>query len=234
VNIKPVLSETAVMSLLAVSVLVSITIAPNTLGLFRYQDAIAQKTVSTATSNFLTYNNSTYGINVQYPSDWLKVSENASRSSNNSSGQGHNIVTFIPQDRSIHALVNIGTANLSPMFQSTHINISSFAPLVIDNIKQVIPGFQLVESSPTTVKSGPAASSTAAASLSNNSATSNATIPAEKIVYTADGPVHKTMAVYAIKGDKAFFISYLTETESIYSSYLPIAQKMIDSFQILK
>jgi hypothetical protein len=52
-------------------------------------------------------------------------------------------------------------------------------------------------------------------------------------VYTAAGPVHNTMAVYAIKGDKAFFISYLTETDSIYLSYLPIAQKMMDSFQIV-
>jgi hypothetical protein len=71
------------------------------------------------------------------------------------------------------------------------------------------------------------------ASGGNESTTSAATISPQKTVYTADGPVHKTTAVYAIKRDKAFFISYLTETESVYSNYLPIAQKMIDSFQIV-
>jgi hypothetical protein len=100
--------------------------------------------------------------------------------------------------------------------------MSSFAFHLIDSIKQSTPGFQLIESKATTVKIAAAAGGSGR----------TPTIPAQKIVYTAAGPEHKTMAVYAIKGDKAFFISYLTETESIYSSYLPIAQKMIDSFQI--
>jgi hypothetical protein len=42
------------------------------------------------------------------------------------------------------------------------------------------------------------------------------------------------MAVYAIKGDKAYIIDYITGSDSTYSNYGLIAQKMIDSFQILK
>ena len=203
----------------------------------KYQQATAQNTTSSAAimPKFLTYYNSTYAINVQYPSSWIyRGSENASNASinnnNGSSNQVQTVATFIPLDRSIHALVAIGTVRLPPIFQSINIsNMSSFASFVIDSIRQSTPGFQLVGSSTTTVKTGPA--TTAAGSLSNKN--NNSAIPAQKIVYTAAGPVHKTMAVYAIKGDKAFFISYLTETESIYSSYLPIAQKMIDSFQIV-
>jgi hypothetical protein len=203
----------------------------------KYQQATAQNTTSSAAimPKFLTYYNSTYAISVQYPSNWIyRGSENASNASinnnNGSSNQVQTIATFIPLDRSIHALVIIGTVRLPPIFQSINIsNMSSFASFVIDSIRQSTPGFQLVGSSTTTVKTGP--STTAAGSLSNKN--NNSAIPAQKIVYTAAGPVHKTMAVYAIKGDKAFFISYLTETESIYSSYLPIAQKMIDSFQIV-
>jgi hypothetical protein len=52
-------------------------------------------------------------------------------------------------------------------------------------------------------------------------------------VYTAVGPIHKVMAVYAINGEKSFFINYLTGSEAIYLSYLPIVQKMINSFQII-
>jgi PsbP-like protein len=228
-SIKPILSGTTIIiiSLLVVSVLLTISIASNTLPLIHYQQALAERT--TTMPNFLTYHNSTYGISVQYPSDWLyrgsENTSNADNNNNNSSGQVQTIAAFIPRDRSIHALVITGTVNLPPIFQSIRIdNMSSFASLVVDNIKQSSPGFQLIESKATTVKT------VAAVGGSSNTLT----IPAQKIVYTADGPVHNTMAVYAIKGDKAFFINYLTETESIYSNYLPIAQKMIDSFQILK
>ena len=42
-----------------------------------------------------------------------------------------------------------------------------------------------------------------------------------------------TMAVYGIKGDKAYVIDYIAGSKATYSNYLPIAQKMIDSFQIV-
>ena len=195
--------------------------------IFHNQEALAQNsaTLTRPVSNFLTYHNSAYGVIVQYLSNWIyKGSENMSNANNGAQVQP--IVTFAPQDKNIHALVTIGTVYLPSVFKSIRIeNTSSFASLVIDSIRQSTPGFQLVESSTTTVKTGPTTTNAAIAgghSLSNNSAASTS-IPAQKIVYTAAGPVHNTMAVYAIKGDKAFFISYLTETDSIYSSYLPIA-----------
>ena len=229
-SINPMLSGIVIMLLLVISVPLSISILSSGLSsLLHYQQAVAQK-IPTAMPNFLAYHNSTYGINVQYPSNWLyKGSENTynTNSNNGSSGQVQTIVTFVPQDKSIHALVTIGTVNLPPIFQSIRIgNMSSFASLVINNIKQSTPGFRLIESNTSSVK-------TVANAGAGSGSTSSATIPAQEIVYTAAGPVHKTMAVYAIKGDKAFYISYLTETEEIYSSYSPIAQKMIDSFQIV-
>jgi len=42
-----------------------------------------------------------------------------------------------------------------------------------------------------------------------------------------------TMAVYGIKGDKAYVIDYIAGSKATYFNYLPIAQKMIDSFQII-
>jgi len=244
--LKPCLTGTVfVILLLIVSIPLTLGISYNIpvfSTIFHDQQAMAQKTTtstspsSTVMPNFLTYHNSTYGINIQYPSDWrYEGSENTSiannASNNNTTGQVQPIVTFLPQDRSVHALVTVGSVGLPPIFQSINIdNMSSFAPFVIKSLQQSTPGFKLVESNTTTVKTVVEATT---ASDGNESTTSAATIPAQKIVYTADGPVHKTMAVYAIKGDKAFFISYPTEAESVYSSYLPIAQKMTDSFQIV-
>jgi len=230
--LKPWSTRTIVILLLIVSIPLSVGLSSNNpmvSTIFNHQEAMAQNSATPTIPNFLKYINSTYGITVQYPSDWpYKGSANASitNNNNNSGGQVQPIVTFVPQDRNIHALVTVGTVGLPPIFKAINIdNTSFFASLVIDNIKQSTPGFQLIESKTTTVKT------TAYAGGNGGNAP---TIPAQKIVYTAAGPVHKTMAVYAIKGSKAFFISYLTETESIYSNYLPIAQKMIDSFQIVK
>jgi hypothetical protein len=233
---KPDLTGTIVILLLIVSIPLTIAISSNipvVSTIFHNQQAMAQKKTTSASimPNFFTYHNSTYGINIQYPSDWVyKGSENKSNAnSNNISDQAQPIVTFVPQDESIHALVTIGTVNLPLIFKSVNIgkdNMSFFAPFVINSLKQSTPGFKLIESNTTSVKA------TANAVANGNSATTSVTIPAQKIVYTAAGPVHKTMAVYTIKGNKAFFIGYLTGSEAIYSSYLPIAQKMIDSFQV--
>jgi hypothetical protein len=230
--LKPWLTRTIVILLLIFSIPFTVGLSSNNpmaSTIFHHQEAMAQNTATPTIPNFLTYLNSTYGISVQYPSDWLyKGSANASttKNNNNSGGQVQPIVTFVPQDTNIHALVTVGTVGLPPIFKAINIdNMSLFASLVIDNIKQSTPGFQLIESKTTTVKT-----TAYAGGIGGNTPT----IPAQKIVYTAAGPVHKTMAVYAIKGSKAFFISYLTETESIYSHYLPIAQKMIDSFQIVE
>jgi hypothetical protein len=243
IALKLCLMRTVLILLLIFSIPLTIGITSNipvASSIFHHQEVLAQNTATLTrpVSNFLTYHNSTYGVIVQYPSDWIyKGSENMSNANNNNiSGQVQPIVTFVPQDKNIHALVTIGTVNLPSVFKSIRIeNMSSFASLVIDSIRQSTPGFQLVESSTTTVKTGPTTTTAAIASgsLSNNNSAASTSIPAQKIVYTTAGPVRNTMAVYAIKGDKAFFISYLTETESIYSNYLPIAQKMIDSFQIV-
>jgi hypothetical protein len=48
--------------------------------------------------------------------------------------------------------------------------------------------------------------------------------PAQKIVFTYEsGP--KTMAVYAISGDKSYVIDYITGSDAKYSNYSSIAQK---------
>jgi hypothetical protein len=218
--IKPLLSAPIVFILLIVSVSLTISIFN---AVPHHQQAMAQKTTTpTATSNikplnvltttgkFLTYQNSTYGIKIQYPSDWLYKESKASKNS------VQTIVTF--------ASPNIATSGISPdksVIALTiavqglpfhNLSLNTYTSLNVDNLRQAEPGFHLLASNDTTL-------------AGRN--------PAHKITYTfASG--FKTMAVYTIKGDKAFLLEYITGSDTAYSSYLPIAQKMIDSFQIIK
>ena len=167
------------------------------------------QTTTITTTNFLTYQNSTYGIKIQYPSDWLYKESNASNSS------VQTVVTFVspnlvtaPTSKSLVALT---VAIQSIPFHNLPLN--TYTNLNVNTLRQSEPGFQLLMSNDTTLAGG------------NN--------PAHKITYTVATGL-KTMAVYTIKGDKAFILEYITGSDATYSSYLPIAQKMIDSFQITK
>src|SRR5919198_961209 len=83
--LNPCLTRTTiVILLLVVSIPITIGISSNipiTSTIFQHQQAMAQNTIESSTMpSFLTYVNSTYGIKMQYPSDWLykeaKVSNN--------------------------------------------------------------------------------------------------------------------------------------------------------------
>jgi eukaryotic-like serine/threonine-protein kinase len=217
--IKPLLSAPIVFILLIVSVSLTISIF-NALP-HHHQQAMAQKTTTTAasitkplnvkttTSKFLTYQNSTYGIKIQYPSDWLYKESNAGTRS------VQTIVTFASPDsviapiNSTNSLVALTVAVQSLPFHNLSLN--AYTNLNVDNLRQAEPGFHLLASNDTTLAGG----------------------PAHKITYTFANGV-KTMAVYTIKENKAFILEYITGSEATYPSYLPIAQKMIDSFQIIK
>ena len=167
------------------------------------------QTTTITTTNFLTYQNSTYGIKIQYPSDWLYKESNTSNSS------VQTVVTFVspnlvtaPTSKSFVALT---VAVQSLPFHNLPLN--TYTNLNVNTLRQSEPGFQLIMSNDTTLAGG------------NN--------PAHKITYTVATGL-KTMAVYTIKGDKAFILEYITGSEATYSSYLPIAQKMVGSFQITK
>jgi len=73
--------------------------------------------------------------------------------------------------------------------------------------------FQLIESTPIT--------------LANN--------PAHKMVYNEfdQGDIFKEMEIYTIIGNKAYGVSYIAEG-SKFNSYLPTAEKTIDSLQIYR
>jgi hypothetical protein len=210
---------TVIIMLLVVSLPLITSISYNTLPpLLNYQQAMAQNTATTNNSTistqqpnedaFLTYTNSTYGIRIQFPSDWLYKGSEAS----NDSVQA--IVTFASpklltgsSNKSLLVL-SIGMEKL-PFY---NMPLDLYTNLTIDHLRESEPGFRL---------------------LGSEEITFAGIKPAHKIVFTSDSGL-KTMAVYAIKGNKAYIIDYIAGSEATYSSYTLIAQIMIDSFQIIK
>jgi serine/threonine-protein kinase len=152
------------------------------------------------TTNFLPYQNSTFGIRIQYPSDWEKQ-ENGTKQDTQT-----DVVTFnSPSD----ADFNIAIDDISDQKGTS---LAQYANNSIEDLKQSSTNFKLIESSNSNHISG---------------------LPAYRIVYTSndDNNVTKTLETGIIKGDKAYLLTYETGI-SEYARFLPIIQKMIDSFQI--
>src|SRR5438105_3921796 len=169
------------------------------------KEAIAQTPEqSKNSSNFSTYENPIFGIKILYPSNWDKQ-ENSS-SSNNSTL--YDIVTFSPPLKNSSNIIGklaVKVDNISDIKPTT---LANYTDAIISDLKQ---DFRVTESNTT---------------LAGN--------PAYKILYTGleESVDLQAMLVMAIKGDRAYIISYTAEPEN-FSYYLPTVQKMIDSFEIL-
>ena len=168
--------------------------------------AIAQ-TTTTKEHDFLTYENYTYAIRIQYPSDWERLEFNQR-------GNSVNVVVIFrspPENSSDTKLENllIQVGNLP--FEN--IPLDEVISANINNLKQSLIDFELIELNATT--------------LSGNN-------PAYKVIYTnSEGEdKHKTMQILSIKEDKAYLLTYSAEKRK-YSDYLPTIEKMIDSFEIV-
>ena len=99
--------------------------------------------------------------------------------------------------------------NLPP---EENITLDAYSTLEISILTQSATDFDLKESTPTVL----------------------AGIPAYKIVYseTLQQVPLQVMQVWAIKDNKTYTLTYIAELPK-YSTYLPIVQKMIDSFEFI-
>ena len=102
-------------------------------------------TAAASAANFLTYQNSTYGISVQHPSNWIK------EENHNSTSPGH-IVKFSSPQGTPPATVNIIGGNRLPL----NMSLEEFSAASINNLRQSFPLFNLLESSSTTLGGFPA------------------------------------------------------------------------------
>jgi tetratricopeptide (TPR) repeat protein len=151
-----------------------------------------------------TYVNSTYGIRVQYPSDWTIQESNAT-------GTLINIATFVsPTGSNFNPTADIAIY-MDKLHNSTT-NLDNYAQYSLDGYKN-FSAFKLLR-------------------LNTNSTLARSS--AYTIIGTYEGlssSLQKLIEVGTIIGDKAYIIQYIADA-SKYFDYLPIVQKMIDSMQI--
>jgi eukaryotic-like serine/threonine-protein kinase len=166
-------------------------------------------TTDSASSSFITYENSTWGIKIQYPSTWEKQT----------TGKG---VTFIVLSNETNANSDKNLQQFLAKLNLTSINgippnapIKALADRIIGSYGQFLHNFQIQSYTNTTLGGN------------NNNAI--------KIVYSFTDPKNinfNATDIATIKNDRLYVIQYYYTQSPKHQSYLPILQKMVDSFQI--
>jgi hypothetical protein len=158
------------------------------------------------TAGYLTYKNSMYGFEIQYPSNWEKVDFGQAIEEDDR----HIIVTFLspPEDASDifreYLVIQVGKL----MFNRS---LEQYVDTQINSLRDSLPDFGIVESNATTVAGN----------------------RAHTIVYTfkVGEDEYKMTEFWTIKGDKIYYLKYSTESEKS-DSHGSTIRKMIDSFRI--
>lgn len=157
--------------------------------------------------SFLPYNNSEYGIRMNYPSDWSYQEV-----------QAHTDATIIPivnmflpisDDPNAVTFLQIGIEKLETPF-----SIDEYSRSIINGYRESRLNFDLVSSNTGNTLSG---------------------LPTYEIVFTdsANGTDRKLMGVGALDSDnnRVYYLLFNTE-ESRYDLFVPALESMIDSFQL--
>jgi len=167
------------------------------------QTVLGQQT--TTATNFLPYENSTYGIKAQYPSNWDKQ-ENGTRQDTET-----DLVTFYPPSTNSNASLDISIDDISDEKGTT---LAQYAGNGMTDLNQSLKSFKLDRSSTNSVLAG---------------------LPAYNSTYTyVDGNVVlKDMEIGAIKGNNVYIVTYEAGINE-YNKYLSVIQRVIDSLQITK
>jgi eukaryotic-like serine/threonine-protein kinase len=156
-----------------------------------------------AENNFLTYENSTLGIKMQYPSSWTKQT----------AGHGATFVLLSNGEKNSEQFMAKLNATSITGFPP-NVPLKALADRVVDGYKHFLRNFKIESYANTTV-------------VGNNGI---------KIVYTYTDSKNngfKATDIALIKDDRLYVIQYYVEA-SKYQIYLPILQKMIDSFEMIK
>jgi len=158
----------------------------------------------------LIYENSTYGIKFEFPSDWKKIETLSGRVSN---------IEFISPPKNAS---DIFPATISIVVEKNLGNITT-----LDQYTKTSDGLlnQMLGSFNTTIESRP------------SSMGSIAGLPANERILDIKQPTVgldlKSIQVFTIQNNKAYIITYTVEPAE-FLDYLPVLQRMVNSFQITK
>ncbi|MGC1133501.1 MAG: PsbP-related protein [Nitrososphaeraceae archaeon] len=167
------------------------------------KNSVNTNSIVNSTGSFLSYDNNDFGIRIQYPFNWENVE---------------------------HLYKNLGFVIIE--FVSPQENVSDEFP---DSLSVIIQDLGNVTSLSGYVEESNKKLSNITENIVQSGSSTLADNPAHTTIYTLNKPLLpdlKEMQTFTVKGDKAYIIIYTAESDK-YDSYLPIAQKMIDSFQIM-
>jgi hypothetical protein len=171
-------------------------------------------TVKNRTSlNYLTYDNRVYGIKIQYPDSWTVRSYTYNKAGNNT------VVGFFSPSKTASQLGNISgvSGQFVPymdifIFDSKNMSLDNIVKGRLSKI-QNYTYFLVDESKPVTL---------------------NGNQDAYRLIYSAStggDELFKKLQVYTVFGGKVYLISF-TSQEALFSNFLPVVQKMINSLEI--
>jgi photosystem II reaction center protein PsbP len=200
--------------------------------------SITKENTVTLSSPSLSYTNSTYGIKMQYPSDWKILHGPATIFHNQS--KGLNVVTEI--------LTPIQSNYYNPKIGATHNSIrlvvedyNTFGDYVNNNINSYIGNNN--SATDDKIKLQTVANKRIGSigiychDFDLKSWNQNATLagnPANQIFldYSYANNSKDATEIWTIKDNKIYLIEFVAQ-DKLYSSYLPIVNEMINSFQII-
>lgn len=166
------------------------------------KSAIAQ---SSSSSSLLSYENPTYGITIQYPSNWM--------ASTNQLPTYNSIIGFYSPLESLSDVLPVEFA-LSITTYTNNISLDEYTKITRTALEQ--QGMEISESSSTTLAGNPAHKITFS--------------PGDQIAQNS--PVEfKFMQIFTITGNKVYSLSYNAEA-SKFSTHLNTIQQMLDSVKI--
>jgi hypothetical protein len=179
-----------ILSILAIIVITSCLSLAST---FHKHFAFAQQT-----TNPLTYENSSYGIKIQYLSTWEKQ-ENGTKQ-----GSVIDAVSFLPPTINSNASLDISIDDIS---DEKGITLAQYANNSIGDLKHSLKDFKLISSNINSVLAG---------------------LSAYKSIYTYtdENTTFKDLEVGTIKGDKVYILAYEAGLNE-YDKYLPTIQQLI-------
>jgi len=194
--------------------LIFLDLAERQLGevLLNIANANLSTTAAIPRDTFLIYSNPSYGIRMQY--QYNRVLEGTSYPTG---AGGVQITSFYLPDTSIGLpYFRIGADNLSKEFPpSSTISVNDYLNRSLEHKNSTgFPGFKLLKSD------------------TQNSLAGNR---AYTIVWTYTNPtygIRKSIEIGTIIGGKGYFVDY-TAAEGKFQNYLPVVQKMINSFEII-
>ena len=185
---------------LSISALIVITSCLSLAPTFHKQIAFAQQA-----TNLLTYENSSYGIKIQYPSTWEKQ-ENGTKQD-----LVIDAVSFVPPTINSNASLDMSIDDIS---DEKGITLAQYANNSIGDLKQSLKDFKLISSNTNSVLAG---------------------LSTYKSIYTHtdENTTFKDLEVGVMKGDKVYILVYEAGLNE-YDKYLPTIQQLINTFQITK